>query len=356
MSKQSEKIVEKYKNDSAKAVKKWLDESYDSQGSGYHKDGKFQFRNSIDYDHIQREIDPNNDSFEQENKFLEYNTARTQQSVDPNFGGNNYHACSPDQYSTGNILEQIENESVLRGSHANREGGQFSNTFSKYPNNVVPNILSQTLDVNSPATHFSVVEQKSTSFKDAIRQYIEKCRHLEFELGKKNQMISDMNLEANRTQDNMQKLRDELISSEKQNQSLRDLKVKNEREINDLRQDNSEFTQNLSVAEEKIQELSNVLKSEKHFNDKVSSSLAHQTQESSKLKSIDSEHCSEISTLKNEIDHLTKIIKDKNDKLAKMQDEKIQDGKKIKDLKDKFETQVRQNDQQCEKVNLNPNF
>jgi chromosome segregation ATPase len=305
---------------------------------------------SIDTDNIQTETDPNIDSFEQEEKYIDYATARTQQSADPNFGGNNYTPYSPGQYSTGNILEQIENDSATKECYGNKVGGQFANTFTNYSNNNAPNMLSQTVEVNNHNSHFSVIEQKSTSFKDAIRQYIEKCRHLEFELNQKTHLISDMNVEASRTQDNMQKLRDELISSEKQNQILRDLKVTNEREINDLSQDNNQISQSLTAAKEDIKELSNILKSEKHFNDKVSSNLAHQTQETSKLKSVDSEHCSEISLLRNEIDHLKKIIDDKNDSLAKKQDEKMQDGKKYKDLKDKFESQVRQNDHQSEEV------
>jgi len=105
--------------------------------------------------------DPNHDSFEKD----DYNTARTTENQKLNNVGNPIPPYSPDNYSCGNILEQIENESVLKGSHARQPSIQYSyhNLHRSF----------QPQDMNENA-QYSILVSKHESIKETIRQYIEK--------------------------------------------------------------------------------------------------------------------------------------------------------------------------------------
>lgn len=99
------------------------------------------------------------------------------------------------------------------------------------------------------------------------------------------------------------------------------------------------------INEELVAELKAQLNSEKGFNLKVAENLAKQTQETNKAKNLESSRCSEIAELNAKVSKLEELIKCKNDKLAEMQNEKLEDMKKFKDIKEKYELQLRKTDE-----------
>lgn len=129
LSKQSEKIVEYYKTQSEKESKQCLDESYDSM--------KSCSGHGSDDGECDRPYDKREGTYE-------YNTARTFESADKRYEKTD-GVCSPDQYSTGNILEQIDNESHSV-STANR----------------------------AVQNQISAIEAKSQHFKEVMKQYVDK--------------------------------------------------------------------------------------------------------------------------------------------------------------------------------------
>ena len=139
MSKQSQKIVEYYKAQSEKDSRKCLDESYESSNSKSDHGAKMDqnsLENSIDYNPVG--CGP-------------YETVHTE--------SNNMHnvlqeqLLSPGRYSTGNILEHIDNHSPRKVQHTYNGSMQIQNSLQN---------------------QITAIEEKSTSFKDMMRQYIEK--------------------------------------------------------------------------------------------------------------------------------------------------------------------------------------
>lgn len=207
MSKQSEKIVEYYKNQSDQNSKKCLDESYDSlkscsdHGSNHNED-------SLD----------NERNFATEN-YRDYNTVQSSEGRNGRKHERHEAMLSPDQYSNRNILEQIDNES---------HNMSISNT--------------RATDMNmNPQVQVSVIEEKSYNFKEVMRQYIEKCRLLELEVLKRDDTLNKFKDESRRMQNNMEQLKDELINSEKENQKIRDSQVEFDRKIYELSTENSKL-------------------------------------------------------------------------------------------------------------------
>ena len=315
MSKQSERIIEYYKNQNDQNSKKWLNESYDSLKSCSEHDSN----------HNEDSLD-NEPNFASEN-YKDYNTIRSAE------GGRIKHErheamLSPDQYSTGNILEQIDNDS---------HNMSISNTRIIEPN-------------ANPHVQISVIEEKSSNFKEVLRQYIEKCRLLELELLKREDTLNRFKDESRRMQGNMELLKDELIKSEKENQNIRDNQVEFDRRIYELTSENTKLKEKSMINEELVTELKSQLNSEKGFNIKVAENLAKQTQETNKAKNSENSRWLEISELNSKILKLEEFINSKNDKLAEMQNEKLEDMKKFKDLKEKYEAQLRRNDELWDKL------
>ena len=292
--------------------KKLLDESYDS------------LKSCSDHEN-------SNDSLVDEPTFpnqneRDYNTIRTVESGRPKHERHEA-MLSPDQYSTGNILEQIDNESHNMSS---------SNT--------------RRIDaIQSPQVQISTIEEKSNNFKEVVRQYIEKWKALELELLTRDNTLNKFKEETHKMQNNMEQLKDELIRSEKENQHLRDLQSELDRKIYELNSENSKFKDKSMINDELVVELKNQLQTEKSFNLKVAENLAKQTQDATKAKNMETSRWSEITELNIKICNLEEIINSKNDKLAEMQNEKLEDMKRFKDLKEKYETQLRKSDELSDK-------
>ena len=103
MSKKSQKIVDYYKAQSEKDSIKCFDESYESSNSKSDNDDKLNqnsLENSIEYNPVT--CNP-------------YDTVNTQGSNAPNMLQE--QLLSLEHYSTGNILEHIDNTSPRKGHH-----------------------------------------------------------------------------------------------------------------------------------------------------------------------------------------------------------------------------------------------
>ena len=136
--------------------------------------------------------------------------------------------------------------------------------------------LSHSIENENP--HFSILVSKHDSLKSAIKQYIEKCKVLEFDLQQKDSIINDFQTEKEKMQADIKSLENSNMDYQKK------IKIIEQDKTWEKDQNIKGLQQNLGVAEAKIEELSNLLKAEKHFNMKITDNLAKQTQETSNLK------------------------------------------------------------------------
>lgn len=235
MSRHSERILEQYKSQSQQEERKCLDDTYNSFNSGSEEDHG-QDRNE----------DLNHSSFDKQglNKYRQYDISGKQRRD----GDGENSVYSPDQYSTGNILEQLEAEihrdNYVSVDHSARK--LWSDHLTLPHNRASP--MGRTIDraqgvanfldkggsksispkgaagelhnfryTNSPSRMWDTGSNSHASFHgtpslypgsaDMLRANIEKCMRLEAELKQKDQAIQDYTREAHRTQENMEKLR-----------------------------------------------------------------------------------------------------------------------------------------------------
>jgi hypothetical protein len=138
--------------------------------------------------------------------------------------------------------------------------------------------------------------------------------------------------ELQRSQANMDRLRYELIASEKTNQEMTEECMKHRQQINNLQEDNISLSKKLREAEENASELNNELKSEIHFNrrDNVINNLTQQIQEISQLKKNEVENTKQLQMLQLKVSDLSKIISDTELELEKTSKINSEQSQKLK--------------------------
>lgn len=209
-----------------------------------------------------------------------------------------------------------------RLSHA-----KHAETYSMH----IPNSLELVGDEN-----FSSIEQKFSTFNEGIRHYIEKCKLLESQINEKDQISANRERETvaelQRSQANMDRLRHELIASEKANQEMTQECMKHRQQINNLQEDNISLTKSLKEAQEKVADLNNELKSEIHFNrrDNVITNLTQQIQEISQLKKNEVENTKQLQMLQQKVSDLSRIISDTELELEKTSKINSEQSQKLK--------------------------
>ena len=151
--------------------------------------------------------------------------------------------------------------------------------------------------------------------------------------------------------ENLEKLKDEIIKSQKENQGLSDTNKHKDDEIKSLSDQNAALAEKITLSEQIMNELKTNLHSEKNFNIKIADNLAHQTQEATKLKQSESDHASEIANLNSQLEKLDQTIQSKNNKLAELQNERMNDLKTVKDLKEDLNKLQNDNQNLTQKLN-----
>lgn len=111
-------------------------------------------------------------------------------------------------------------------------------------------------------------------------------------------------------------MKEELIKYQTENITLSDAVKSNEAEIQQLSSSNKTLNEKLELSDEYINELKATLNSEKNFNMKVADNLAHQTQETSKLKQLEKDFAKQISDLHTKIEQLDHTIEAKGKQIV----------------------------------------
>lgn len=111
-------------------------------------------------------------------------------------------------------------------------------------------------------------------------------------------------------------MKEELIKYQTENITLSDAVKSNEAEIQQLSSSNKILNEKLELSDEYINELKATLNSEKNFNMKVADNLAHQTQETSKLKQLEKDFAKQISELHTKIEQLDHTIEAKGKQIV----------------------------------------